>query len=854
MDYSAVVRSIELSLVLVAVYGVFGVAWHQVRAWRIAAMKPRILRTRAAGLIAILGLTGGVLVATHGLSVLGDYAFFCGVSAVVAVYLAVQLAFGLFLLRRKPLSILRFTRLETLVLAWLLAAGLAGILLFSLSVLGVSPRLVAGVALAAMAVVARTELKGMWAFLIGPARPSRSGMQWAAIWWGAFGAVAVGVFFLNWSRVASPAWMSDEVMVHLASVKAYAVADGMPFIPQMRSSFLYPLMQCLFLPLWYISPDLGPRLLEAAFWIVSGLLTYSLAIRTGLAQQLARLATLLVMATPLFTFLAGICFLGLPSTGFALAVYLIALQSLRCSPLSRSRCNALAVLLGVFMAFLYWVKLQAWGTALPVAVVFLVALVGRKISLRQAIRIFALAASIAIVLAVPHLLRNELEIGNPVFPLLRGYLGEADYIFSGEDVATLEGLWSKLGMGRSVGDFLRLPGRLVLEESKFGAVKHWGLGVVWLAAWPLAMVGVSRRNWWAIAFVLGIAVPWFYLGQELRYLIYVFPFAAMVAARGVERLWGERAGVISAGALLIFVSWSLQGSERTVTPGSLGIRGAGRERFLESRVPGYAAIESINDRAASDDVVCAVEVGHAAYFLDDPANLVCDWFGKYRISELIEYGAEGKRFRAAETVVATLRDWGVDYLLINTGGRASDLRNLLLVDDAELRKYLSTPVNHGGVLAYEFDPRGGFSGNDSVSFEDTEASIPWSWRLAQGEPVVDSEAQRITLHPGDSVQLFLNASRVRTQAIYEVSAYTAAGQGPLVLQAVWLPEGGWEARGPDGSLLRVIESISKVIGEKATSAQLLIQQPGGMSQLLLYLVNQGEAEIVIEAANLRQSA
>ena len=308
-------------------------------------------------------------------------------------------------------------------------------------------------------------------------------------------------------------------------------------------------------------------------------------------------------------------FLGLPSTGFVLATYLVALQSLKRAPLGRGQCHALAVLLGTFLAFLYWVKLQAWGTVAPVALVLLVGLGRRRLSPRAAARFLVLACLVAALLIAPHLVRNQIEIGNPVFPLLRHQLGGADNIFSDADVATLEGIWSRLGMGRSVSDFLKLPARLVLNEAEFGAIARWGLGFAWLVALPLALVGLSRRNWWATAFVLAISLPWFFLGQELRYLIYVFPLVAVLVARGVERLWGENGAVIAIGALLIILSAPMQAPALGIAPGTLGIRGENRERFFEERVPGYAAIKWINEHAASDARVYTIGIS-GNLFLD----------------------------------------------------------------------------------------------------------------------------------------------------------------------------------------------------------------------------------------------
>ena len=152
-----------------------------------------------------------------------------------------------------------------------------------------------------------------------------------------------------------------------------------------------------------------------------------------------------------------------------------------------------------------------------------------------------LAGSIAGVAAMlPWLVRNWIELGNPVFPQATGLFGSAHW--TPEQVARYQGAHLSGGLGE-------LPAALGTERGM--------LHPQWLALWPaVAVAGVvalvkSQRD--ALAYGLGIAiqlVAWLLLTHvQARFLVPMLPIAAgvLAIAAGASR----RGPLVLAGLLAI---------------------------------------------------------------------------------------------------------------------------------------------------------------------------------------------------------------------------------------------------------------------------------------------------------------
>ena len=834
--------------------------------WRTGRMRAGLATIPVVrGLLASLpgvALLGAVI----GPGVLADLGRLAVVSAGVALYLFLHLGAGLRLLRG-PLRAARFSRLESRVLATLLALGLHAVVLFALSVLMLPPL---AVSLPLLALMALAVDAAAWRRLLACFRPARPGprpaRRPAALWCFAFGAVALGVLFLNPTRVAAPPTSPDAMHVHLAAPKAYLVHGGMDYIPQLRSSAQIPLMQCQFTPLLALFGELGPKLLSGAYLAGLALLTFAFARRVLPRgdDRPARLAALLVCATPVVLFLAGMCYLDLPATLYLLAAFGLALRWGRPADGNPAALRALALLTGAFLAFVFLVKVQAWAVVVPVLLVLGAAAWRRPAGAarRQVAAGVGLAGLVALALTLPFLVRSALAFGNPFWPLFTGLLGTRDELMSLPELAVHAANLGRLGMGHGLLDFLALPARLVLHESHFQAGGWRGFGVIWLLLLPLGLGGaLQRRLWWTLPFVLAFAVPWFSVTQELRYLVYVLPVCATAVAAGLSALGRLPRGSYGVLVGAVLVSASLQAPTRDVGDGTLALSGEEREAFVRRRVPPVAALARLAALAAPDDLVWTRNLETAKYHYPDPSRLLGDHFGRWRATAVLDVHRRNA-FHPAPQTVAALTGFGVRWLAI-AANPTYDLRSLRLELDPELARHLSLRDEVDGVLLYAFDLAGGFEpppppppAADLLTDGDFDADDHAAWNAPGAlARFLEVEGERV-LHLPPGAQVFqtvpLPAGTGGDSYRLHVSARRAeAGEGRLRLQLTWLPAGGWKALDDDGQpLVRSESRVMQLLAARWLEGELSGTATPAARDVVVYLVNDGPVPVELDTVRL----
>ena len=828
------------------------------------------LSTKLARLFLITGLGCSALCVIFGASVLPDLMLFLGVAAGVTVYFASHAAFGVRLLQKGPVfgGALGKDKGNELVFGWLLGMGLHAVALFSICTFMVPPLPAALAIVTLMAWGGRNELASYARGLLAQssANTREKPIASTAAWWGAFGAVAFGVAFLNDSRIASPPWAFDAMHVHLASAKSYLVSGGMTFIPQLKSSFQIPLFQWQFTSLLAIFGELGPKLLEGAYFLALSLTTYSLTRRTvpTASTQAACFAALFVSATPIIMYLAGMCYLGLPATVYLTATLicvLIGVDLLKRSPESGQSFGAL---LGAFLAFVFLSKVQAWGVALPVSMLACAAIFGMpsKQKLNNARRFVVRAGLTAILLALPLLIRNALAMGNPLWPFLGGIFGHDDDIMSHEEIRKLTASIGRLGMGHTFWDFVALPYRLIVHENQFQAERWIGFGVAWLLAVPAIATGLFRKSlWWAIPFVLSFTIPWFFVTQELRYLIYVLPVAAALAVSGLERmhLHGRRFYGVIAGVVLI--SCVLQTGGWQPEKNTLALQGGQREEFLKRRVAGYKALKWLTQHTDEQTRIYSQNLTGSKYYFHQPANVLGQQDGKFRHSSLMTEDGMSS-FRPATEVVSALEEFNVSYVAIRNKGKHY-VPSLRLESDPVLAQHLRIATILDGVFIYEFHREGTLS-PQSISFgevnfvQDAEFSntMHLSWTAVGGDSVQPDAARSQTLlKQGGGLKQRIPVSTSYQGALYalEIEAMAKQAEGAeLRLQIVWLPEGGYEATDPNGASLVSADSVQiSPSSDGFERLSLLAPQPEHAVRAVISFVNKGKGDIQVKNPALR---
>lgn len=185
--------------------------------------------------------------------------------------------------------------------------------------------------------------------------------------------------------------------------------------------------------------------------------------------------------------------------------------------------------------------------AIAAAVLGATALVALRRRLRpRHLGAFVLAAAFV---ALPWYVKNAIVVGDPVYPYLRGWSNE-------EARLEAEATFGSFGYGRSPIDLALLPFRLLGAAEPFNRAEY--ISPLFLLFAPLALLsrGVRPLARTLLAGCGLFVVLWFFTVQDSRYLLFVLPVLAPLAAVGiVELLSGGRVGRIVAvgGAISAFL-------------------------------------------------------------------------------------------------------------------------------------------------------------------------------------------------------------------------------------------------------------------------------------------------------------
>ncbi|MCW5943540.1 MAG: hypothetical protein KIS66_15015 [Fimbriimonadaceae bacterium] len=271
-------------------------------------------------------------------------------------------------------------------------------------------------------------------------------------------------------------------------------------------------------------------------------------------------------------------------------------------------------------------KYTGLQTLLVVGLLFVVALaVGRG---RSPVRPFAITVVVALIVGAPWYARNQLLVGNPVFPFFYEQLGGKNWDQFAADIYREEqqtfGVGRRETGGRDFSQFAHgvfglayQPGRFTNPSPTTGAgfptqalgMAVFGGLVLWSASGRMKRFEGTLVGGLLLSFAL-----WFVLSQQSRYAInFGVPMAALVGG-AVASL---RAGPVLAAFVALQAFYTVYLTRTLVTDGqvktALGLQS--REAMV-AKGPFYTPAKLLNELAAGGKVALFDEV--FGYFLDVP--------------------------------------------------------------------------------------------------------------------------------------------------------------------------------------------------------------------------------------------
>ena len=573
--------------------------------------------------------------------------------------------------------------------AFFVGAGLGtfSVALFLLALAGwLTPMAVVGLAVAAL-------LTAFVPPFVPPEEADGPGSTWASVSWRrgltVTGLLVVPAFVLS----LYPPTAYDETMYHLPYASAFAATHRLAVVPEHLFPVYPQLLELLFSALLMVSGDVSTHAVQFLCMLATAAAVFAICERFG-DRRAAILGVALWLSNPLVHYQAATAYIDLGYTLFTILA-ILAFELWRETDSRRWIAAS-----GIFVGFgagtkylgLIWLGLlgvAAWASAPR----------GRRLARPALFTVMALTAM------APWYVRNAVVTGNPIFPLIAGWVRSANRPASAAWVGSAS--WVSDNTLARLGhpwDLVALPWRVAFDRARFdlqSPLSPWYVVILPVVAWQA--LGDKRFRRWLLLIVAYAAAGTSY---DLRFQI---PSAALLSAAGGIALvrvldrWREKsvgnARFVTVLALLLAVLGPAYAAYKVARHGVPPSTSAAREEFLLRELTGYDVVSALNRSCGSDYTLFSVMDSNLAYyskgrFLGQPGGA----FPRRLVEPFLN---------DAERVRAVLSGWGVDYLSIGRPPRPSspDVQREDPLFQRSFQSVLRAPTRELYALKDEGQPR-----------------------------------------------------------------------------------------------------------------------------------------------------
>jgi hypothetical protein len=411
----------------------------------------------------------------------------------------------------------------------------------------------------------------------------------------------------------------DALAYHLAVPKLWISVGQIQFIPTIHHSNFPFLVDNLYIWGLQWGGDSGARAFELAFYLLGMVAIFGFT-RQRYGPRAAWWATLAFATVPAVLWEAGTAYIDLAHGLYAGFGVLFAGQVIAESREPATAENQSSLWLAALMlAFSAASKYTGLQTIFAVALV----LVGWGLLTKQPARGLKQGLILGIVglaVASPWLIRNIVNVGNPVYPFFYNQLGGRNWdarrsaIYTVEQksfgVARTDGKLDPAGIGHALLGLAYQPGRYVNPAQTLGLGSPLGsIGFVVVATLMLWLL-----SGWAKAFEKSViatllisALMWFVLSQQSRYIItWTVPLAVLAGGAAIRPKLGQL--LAAAIGLQAVVTLYMMNTLRTSGQLQVVMGNVDRDQYRDQTVPFSIAARDINERSKGGKVALYDEV------------------------------------------------------------------------------------------------------------------------------------------------------------------------------------------------------------------------------------------------------
>jgi hypothetical protein len=536
---------------------------------------------------------------------------------------------GRLALRRMPLA-----REERLALPMVVGLAVLGPLALLLGFLGLLSR---GPLLLLLVAVHLAGL-GAWKEMVGETRAWLGDRRRRRITLGL--AVASAPFFV---LALYPPTAFDETLYHLPFAEAFVRTGGVPFLPDLRYPVFPQLQETLGAAVLALTgQDVTIHLVQ----LLSAITTAALLVAWGsrvFAPSAGWMAAALFLGYPMVAYLAVTGYVDVGVALFATAG-LYALQRWR-----EEGSGGWLVLAGLFAGSAAGVKYLG---------LFFVAALGLEILLhappRDRVRALLLFSLVTLAALAPWYGRILFYTGNPLFPFFSHLFGATPWNME----------MPGPGLSERLVDLPALPWDVLFNRKKVGWQPPFSpaflLGIPFLLTGAIRDQRLRRLIVLAAVYVLSLLV----LPPDVRYLTPILPVLSLVLAVELTVLGRRWAGAAATAmtamlcVLCLLPAWGWAGY-RIALHGALPVTVEQRERYLESQLPVWTALQFLNRTRGSSYTVYALHAESMKYFA--AGRFLGDWNGPARFDRVQPLMSD------PVVLWGELRRLGADHLLVVSG-------------------------------------------------------------------------------------------------------------------------------------------------------------------------------------------
>ena len=455
-------------------------------------------------------------------------------------------------------------------------------------------------------------------------------------------AVMSGLFVL-FALMGSlaPTVDNDSLLYHLGAPALYVHHGGLVYVPTNLWTNIPLFAEMVYAVGLALVGQTLARLFVFAWYVSVIVCAYELC-RAHVARRHAVVSAAVVASVPLLAMLTSTAV-----NDVALLAYELAALYALCSFWRSGRAGWLAV--GTVLAgSAASVKYHGWLVLLIVIGGGAVRALQRD-GLRGWLRWGPACIALGVVLPGTWLLRNYINTGNPVHPMLFSVFGSDTW--DAGLVHRYQAHMRSFGLrGEGLTGLVEAPVVAALDNHRFGSAV--GIGPLFLILSPLAIVGAAgapRRWWFFVGVSLALYLFWGLTFQALRYLLPGLAVWTLVVVGAMARL-DERCPaatrlvhVVVLAAAMLNWAWFVRVQDQMFRPYT-GLWGAANRRaYIAERVPYYRSVEYANERLASGGKVLFIgewrtfytRVPFAADTGPDP-TLICGYVDSSRSVEEIQ--------------------------------------------------------------------------------------------------------------------------------------------------------------------------------------------------------------------------